>query len=172
MQSPRQLNDVEISKVASLAEKISQEPHVADTTWRAEVNWTGGFRSEAKVRDFDPAKSDEPASARRHQHRAEPGGAGARRARQLPRRGIRRERHRRGDRDQADVHHGGGGISICTPFSGLKDGNAGFGDIKVSVDLDSDADAEALQALHKKVTSTSPVGHTLSRAVPLDIRLA
>ncbi|MEL7467188.1 MAG: OsmC family protein [Pseudomonadota bacterium] len=56
-------------------------------------------------------------------------------------------------------------------FLGLKDGNAGFGDIKVSVKLDSDAGPEALQALHDKVTSTSLVGHTLSRAVPVAIEM-
>ena len=55
-----QMNSVEIGKVASLAEKISQEPEVANTTWRADVQWNGGFRSEAKIRDFDPAQSDEP----------------------------------------------------------------------------------------------------------------
>ncbi|MEO1460025.1 MAG: OsmC family peroxiredoxin, partial [Pseudomonadota bacterium] len=54
------LNDVAIGKVISLAEKISQEPQVADTTWRAEVQWKGGFKSEATVRDFAPARSDEP----------------------------------------------------------------------------------------------------------------
>ena len=54
------LNDVDISSVASLAEKIQQEPDVAATTWRAEVKWNGGFQSEARIRDFDPSRSDEP----------------------------------------------------------------------------------------------------------------
>ena len=57
-------------------------------------------------------------------------------------------------------------------FLGLTDGNAGFSNISVKVRLDSDASPEALQALHDKVTNTSPVGHALNRAVPLDIELA
>lgn len=54
------LNDVDLGSVVSLIRKIQDEPHVADTTWRAEVAWNGGFRSAAKVRDFEPTQSDEP----------------------------------------------------------------------------------------------------------------
>ena len=57
-------------------------------------------------------------------------------------------------------------------FLGLKAENAGFNAITVVVTIDSDASPEALQTLHDKVTATSPVGHTLSRAVPLTIALA
>lgn len=54
------LNDVDMEAVAGLAGKIQQEPEVAATQWNATVNWKGGFRSEAKIRDFEPAVSDEP----------------------------------------------------------------------------------------------------------------
>ena len=57
-------------------------------------------------------------------------------------------------------------------FLGMKEGNAGFSSISVKVDIDSDASVEDLQALHDKVRSTSPVGHTLSRAVSVDIQAA
>ncbi|TNF86250.1 MAG: OsmC family peroxiredoxin, partial [Gammaproteobacteria bacterium] len=51
------LNDVNMDAVAGLAGKIQQEPEVADTKWSARVDWKGGFRSEATVRDFEPMKS-------------------------------------------------------------------------------------------------------------------
>ncbi len=54
------LNDVNIGAVASLAGKIQEQPEVADTKWNAQVKWKGGFRSEARIRDFAPAISDEP----------------------------------------------------------------------------------------------------------------
>ena len=54
------LNDVDIGSVAGLAAKIQQEPDVAATKWNAEVKWQGGFRSEAKIREFALSKSDEP----------------------------------------------------------------------------------------------------------------
>ena len=58
-------------------------------------------------------------------------------------------------------------------FLGLSPrGNAGYDSISVRVHIDSDASAEDLQALHDKVVGTSPVGHTLSRAVPLKVELA
>jgi uncharacterized OsmC-like protein len=57
-------------------------------------------------------------------------------------------------------------------FLGLGDGNAGFSTIQATVHIESDADDEAIEALHRKVVSTSPVGHTLSRSIPLGVTLA
>jgi uncharacterized OsmC-like protein len=165
------LNDVDIGKVASLAEKIGQEPDVADTTWRAEVRWNGGFRSEAKVRDFSPSQSDEPEQLGGTNTGPNPveqvlGALGnclaVGYAANATAAGITINNMKIEVEGNLDLH----------TFLGLKDGNAGFGDIKVSVHLDSDASADALQELHTKVTGTSPVGHTLSRAVPVEINLA
>ncbi len=167
----RSLNDVDIGKVASLAEKIGQEPHVADTTWRAEVKWNGGFRSEAKVRDFDPTQSDEPDQLGGTNSGPNPveqvlGALGNCLAV-----GYAANATAAGIKINDMTIEVEGNLDLHT-FLGLKDGNAGFGDISVSVHLDSDASAEALQALHTKVVGSSPVGHTLSRAVPVDIKLA
>jgi uncharacterized OsmC-like protein len=57
-------------------------------------------------------------------------------------------------------------------FLGLAEGNAGYERIAVTVDIDSNASPEEIQALHDKVVGTSPVGHTLSRAVPIEIEIA
>jgi uncharacterized OsmC-like protein len=57
-------------------------------------------------------------------------------------------------------------------FLGLKSENAGYEAIRVKVDITSDATEDQLQALHTKVTGSSPVGHTLSRPVPVQIDLA
>ena len=57
-------------------------------------------------------------------------------------------------------------------FLGLAQGNAGYEAIQVKVDLTSGATPEQLAELHERVVGTSPVGHTLSRAVPLRIELA
>ncbi len=166
-----QLNDVAIGKVASLAEKISSEPHVADTTWRADVQWTGGFRSEAKVRGFCPAKSDEPAQLGGTDTGPNPveqilgtlgnclavGYAANATAAGITIKDMKIELE--------------GNLDLHT-FLGLKDGNAGFSDISVKVHIESDGSADGLRSLHQKVIATSPVGHTLGRAVPLDINLA
>ncbi len=165
------LNDVDIGSVASLVEKVQQEPDIAATKWHAEVKWQGGFKSEARIREFGPAKSDEPDQL---------GGTntGPNPVEQVL--GALGNCLAVGYAANATV----AGITIndltidvegdldLHTFLGLKDGNAGFGNIAVKVKLDSDASPEALQALHDKVTGTSPVGHTLSRAVPVDIQLA
>ena len=45
--SAAHLNQVDLGAVGALVEKIRQRPSAAQTTWSAEVRWTGAFRSEA-----------------------------------------------------------------------------------------------------------------------------
>lgn len=164
------LNDVDIGRVASLAEKIQQEPDVAATKWNAEVKWQGGFRSEAKIRDFSSTKSDEPDQLGGTNTGPNPveqvlGALGnclaVGYAANATAAGITINDLTINVEGDLDLH----------TFLGLTAGNAGFGNISVKVKLDSDASPEALKALHDKVTNTSPVGHTLNRAVPVDIQL-
>lgn len=166
-----QLNDVNIAAVAGLAGKITEEPTVAATTWQASVEWKGAFRSEASIRDFAPAVSDEPASLGG-------GDAGPNPVEQLLAAlgnclavGYAANATIAGV-DIRDLRVQVEGDLDLHTFLGLTDGNAGFEDIRVDVHLDSDATPEQLEKLHAKVVSTSPVGHTLSRTVPVQIDLA
>jgi uncharacterized OsmC-like protein len=165
------LNDVNMDAVAGLAGKIQQEPDVAATKWNASVNWKGGFRSEAKIREFAPAASDEPGALGGTDTGPNPveqvlaalgnclavGYAANATAAGIELKDLNIELE--GD---LDLH----------AFLGLKDGNAGYDNISVRVHIDSDAPADAIRALHDKVVGTSPVGHTLARAVPVKIDLA
>lgn len=169
--APAKLNDVEIEAVGSLVGAIQDDPGAASTTWSAEVRWLGGFRSEATIRDFEPTPSDEPHGLGGADSAPNPveqllGALGnclavgyAANATVL---GI----ELRDVRIELD-----GDLDLHT-FLGLADGNAGFESIRARVHLDADAEREQLDELHAKVTSTSPVGHTLGRAVPLDVDLA
>lgn len=171
MTTTTRLNDVDIERVASLAQKIAEEPHVGDTKWRAEVTWAGGFRSDARVREFDPSRSDEPEQLGGTNSGPNPveqvlaalgnclavGYAANATAAGIELRGVKISVE--GD---LDLH----------TFLGLKEGNAGFSGIRVSVEMDTEADAAALEALNAKVVGTSPVGHTLNRAVPIDVKIA
>ena len=65
-----------------------------------------------------------------------------------------------------------GDLDLHTFLGLAPQGNAGYDNISVRVSIDSDASAEEIEALHQKVVGTSPVGHTLSRAVPVRIDLA
>ena len=166
------LNDVNMDAVASLAGKIQEQPDVAATRWAASVNWKGGFRSQAKIREFEPMTSDEPAQLGGTDTGPNPveqvlaalgnclavGYAANASAAGIELRDINIELE--GD---LDLH----------TFLGLApQGNAGYDNISVRVSIDSDASAEEIEALHQKVVGTSPVGHTLSRAVPVKIELA
>ena len=166
------LNDVNMDAVAGLAGKIQQAPDVAATRWSARVDWRGGFRSAASVREFAPIASDEPAALGGTDTGPNPveqvlaalgnclavGYAANATAAGIEIRDMRIELE--GD---LDLH----------TFLGLApEGNAGYDNISVRVHIDSDAPQADIEALHQKVVGTSPVGHTLRRAVPVSIDLA
>ena len=165
------LNDVDIGSVVSLAKKIQDKPEVAATKWSAEVTWNGGFRSEAKVRDFASAKSDEPLQLGGTNTGPNPVEQVLAALGNCLAVGYAANATAAGITIKNITIKVEGDLDLHT-FLGLKPGNAGFSNISVKVNIDSDATREALQALHDKVVSTSPVGHTLNRAVPLDVQIA
>lgn len=164
------LNDVDIGSVASLAKKIQQEPDVAATKWNAQVTWNGGFRSEAKIREFEGAKSDEPNQLGGTNTGPNPVEQVLAALGNCLAVGYAANATAAGITITSLTIDIEGDLDLHT-FLGLKDGHAGFENISVKVNLDSDATPQAIQALHDKVVSTSPVGHTLSRAVPVDIKI-
>ncbi len=166
------LNECNFDAVASLAGAIVEEPTRGDTVWKASVTWDGGFRSTAKIRDFDPVHSDEPAGLGGTDTAPNPveqllGALGnclaVGYAANLTAAGIEIHDLRIELEGDLDLH----------TFLGLNpDGNAGYSGIRATVHLDADADEETLAELHAQVTGTSPVGHTLQRPVPVAIALA
>ena len=166
----RHLNEVNLEAIGSLIEKIRQEPQAAKTEWKAEVRWTGAFRSEARSRDLGPLQSDEPSALGGSNTAPNPveqllaalgnclavGYAANASAAGIEIHSLRIEL--------------AGNIDMHT-FLGLGGENAGYESIRAKVDLKSDASPEQLKALHEKVVGSSPVGHSLSRAVPLRIEL-
>ena len=165
------LNEVDLDAVGGLAAAIVDDAGKAATTWNASVRWAGGFRSEATIRDFAPVASDEPLGLGGTDSAPNPveqllaalgNCLAVGYAANASVAGI--ELH--------DLRVELGGDLDLHAFLGLRDGHAGFETIRVEVHIDSDADQETLDALHRKVTATSPVGHTLTRAIPVDIQLA
>lgn len=166
-----QLNQVNLGAVGALIDTIKQSPEAAETTWSAEVRWTGAFRSESAVRDFAPVASDEPSALGGTDQAPNPveqllGSLGnclaVGYAANASAAGIEIRDLRIGLEGDLDLH----------TFLGLADGQAGFSAIRVAVHLDTDADDAAVAELHKKVAATSPVGQTLSKAIPVEINLA
>lgn len=166
------LNAVDIAAVAGLATKIQRTPDAAQTTWRAEVTWDQGFRSAASIREFAPTGSDEPAVLGGTDTAANPveqllaalgnclavGYAANATAAGVAIDGLRIELE--------------GDLDLRT-FLGLDpDGHAGFSTIRATVNLDANVADDVLDDLHQKVVATSPVGHTLTRAVAVQVELA
>jgi uncharacterized OsmC-like protein len=163
-----QLNEVDLNAVGALVEAIKQDSSAAQTTWSAEVHWTGAFRSEAAVRGFAPVASDEPNALGGTDTAPNPveqllGSLGnclaVGYAANASVAGITIRELRIDLEGDLDLH----------AFLGLADGHPGFSAIRVAVHLDTDADEAAVADLHAKVAATSPVGQTLSKAIPVEI---
>lgn len=163
-----QLNQVDLGAMGALVDKIKQRPSAALTTWSAEVRWTGAFRSEAAIRRFAPITSDEPSGIGGADSAPNPveqllGALGnclaVGYAANASVAGITIRDLRINVDGDLDLH----------TFLGLADGHAGFSAIRVTVHLDTDADDAAVAELHKKVAASSPVGQTLSKAIPVEI---
>ena len=165
------LNDVDLESVGALISAVAEDPSRGQTEWKTTVTWKGGFRSEASTRDFDPVPSDEPAGLGGTDTAPNPveqllGALGnclaVGYAANATAAGIKINDLR------IDLS---GDVDLRT-FLGLESGHAGYDGLEVKVHWDADADREQLDELHDKVLNSSPVGHTLSRAIPLDVALA
>lgn len=169
--SDTRLNDVDLDAVGALVQAVQQDPAHGRTTWAAHVSWQGAFRSESRVRDFEPAASDEPVGLGGSDSAPNP-------VEQLL--GALGNCLAVGYAANATV----AGIAIddlridlkgdldLQVFLGLAEGHAGFDSITATVHLASDAPRDQIDALHAKVLASSPVGHTLGNAVPVEITLA
>jgi uncharacterized OsmC-like protein len=165
------LNEVDLPTVGALVQSIQDDPNNAQTTWKSEVTWDGAFRTSARSRDFDPIAFDEPPGLGGTNTAPNPveqllgalgsclviGYAANASVAGIELKDLRIELE--------------GDLDLKT-FLGLGDGNAGFSTIGATVHIEADADDEAIEALHRQVVSTSPVGHCLSRSIPLDVNLA
>ena len=165
------LNSVNIAAVGDLVTAIQEEPANADTIWKSTVDWKGGFRSEARSRDFEPVPSDEPLGLGGEDTAPNPveqvlGAFGnclaVGYAANATVAGIELTSLRIELEGDLDLH----------AFLGLREGHAGFESISATVTIEADASDEAIEDLHQKVVSTSPVGHTLKQAIPLTVSLS
>lgn len=166
-----QLNDVDLQAVGALVSAVAEDPEQGQTEWQATVNWTGAFRSEVSIRDFDPIPSDEPAGLGGTDTAPNPAEQVLGALGNCLAVGYAANATAAGVEINDLKIEVSGDLDLHT-FLGLKPGHAGYGGLSVKVHLDSDATEEQLAALHDKVVNSSPVGHTLSNPVPLNVELA
>jgi len=167
------LNGVNLRAVGALVESVRSNPAAAKTQWRSHVRWAGGFKSESRSRNQSGVPSDEPDALGGDDTAPNPVEQLLAALGNCLAVGYAANATVAGIRIDSLELELQGDIDLHT-FLGLGsgNGNAGFEAIEVKVRLASDAAPEALAQLHSKVVSTSPVGHTLGRAVPLRIELA
>jgi len=163
------LNDVDIDAVGRLVEKIKSNPEKANAVRTAEVVWKRGFQSDADVGDY-VVSSDMPKGLGGDGSAPNPTQAVVASLGNCLAVGYA------ANATAKNIHLDELKINVTGSFNlkrflGIEPGNAGFDNIRVGVSIKSDATDEQLQELHKQVVATSPVGHTLSHAVPVAIEL-
>lgn len=164
------LNDVDVRTLHALVEKYQSDPAAGHSSWSARVQWIGGFRAEAQVRELPPVRADEPIwlagtdtgpNAVEHLLGALGQCLAVGYAANATVRNIRIDALEINLRGEIDL----------PVFLGLTGGNAGYDRITVEVHLDADAPKEQLEDLHRHVLATSPVGNTLVNPVQIEARL-
>lgn len=168
MTTTYKLNQVDFDTVAGLAGAITEDPSKAATAWRAEVTWKGGFRTETRIRDFGPSPCDEPAGLGGSDTAPNPveqllGAFGSCLAI-----GVAANATARNIEIEKLAITVDGDLDLTT-FLGLAEGHAGFEGIRASISLETAADPTEVEDLIRHVVSTSPVGHTLAREIPLTV---
>ena len=164
------LNDVDLETLHQLVQSYQADPEAGRSIWSARVQWLGGFRAEAQVRELAPVRADESTwlagtdtgpNAVEHLLGAFGACLAVGYAANATVRGIRMNALEINLRGEIDL----------PVFLGLAGGNAGYDRIHVEVRLDADAPQEQLEDLHRHVLATSPVGSTLANSVQIDARL-
>jgi uncharacterized OsmC-like protein len=171
VETSTRLNEIGADAVGGLVEAIQADPVKARKSFAAQVTWKGALASEARVREFAPIASDEPAAFGGADSAPNPveqllaalgnclavGYAANATAAGIQLNDLRVEVN--GDVD-------------LRVFLGLAEGHAGFDSITATVTIDADASPERVAWLHAKVLASSPVGDTVRNAVPLEVVLA
>jgi uncharacterized OsmC-like protein len=159
------LNGLDLGTLQSVLAGWQAEPAKRQTVWRTRVEWHNGFTNTFQSRSHAPVGVDEPTSLGGADTAPNPaevllGALGTclsiGYALNAAARGI--ELRRLGLDLEGDID--------LTVFGGLaEEGNPGYSNIRVRIDLDSDAHADTLQALHEHVLRTSPILNTVTRPV-------
>lgn len=167
------INNLDVEKLQAIVGAVKENPDLGKTMWRARTCWLGGFQSEANIRGFT-VKMDEPpdlAGTNTAPNMVEmvlgaygcclqTGYAINAAVMGIPLEKIEIEL-------EGDIDLPG--------FFGLEPPDnvwPGFTTVRAKVFIKAPtASKEQLEELHRRVTSTSPVGSILSRPVKVDTEL-
>jgi len=170
---PKIVNGLDVNALTNVVSAVKAQPDLGQTTWRARTRWHEGFQSEADVRGFK-IKMDEPpdlggTNTAPNMVEVVLGAYGC-----CLQTGYAMNAAVMGiEIQKMDIELEG---DIDLPgFFGLEppdDVWPGFTTIRAKVFIKAPgATVEQLEDLHRRVTSTSPVGSTLARPVNVQTEL-
>jgi uncharacterized OsmC-like protein len=165
------LNNVDLDAVAALTAAVANDPTTGNTTWGAEVTWQGGFSSSARIRGLTDLRSDEPPALGGTDSAPNPVEQLLAALGNCLAVGYAANATAQGT-ELTDLRIQVTGDLDLHSFLGLRPGHAGFQTINAAVHLQSNATPDQISDLHDAVIGSSPVGHTLQSAIPIQIHLA
>lgn len=168
------VNGVDLTTLTRLAGEVDTDPdrakELARYTRSARVRWISGLHSQAYVRDARPHGFDEPewlggSDAAMAASEALLGAIGGCIATGFAANAALREVEVRELEIEVE-----GEIDLPT-FFGLRDGDAGYDDVRVRILVDCDAEGELLEEIARRAVDLSPVVSTIRRPVDVHVDL-
>ncbi len=165
------LNGLDLGQIQQVVAAVQADPAKAQTHWRVQVHWDGGFQNRFQARHHAPIRVDEPSGLAGTDSGPNPaelllGAMGT-----CLSIGYALNAAARGIRIEAMELEVEGDIDLSV-FTGLKaEDNPGYAGIRITARVKSDATPEQLQALHEHVLRTSPICSTVAQPVPVEARV-
>ncbi len=160
------INGVPVRQCLDLVEAVRKDPANGQTQWRSTTTWKGGFSCESRIRSHQ-LHLDEPEVLGGSDAAPNPVEAVLAAYGSCLAIGYTLNAAVRGIEVRSLSVDVEGHIDLAGFFGISSEVPAGFSGISTKVHLDADATPEQLDALHRHVLATSPVGSILER--PLEV---
>jgi uncharacterized OsmC-like protein len=159
------------AQLEGLMGHVKEKPEAGQTVWAATTEWLGGFRSQAKIRDFTIAMDEPPplggSNTAPNMVEVVLGAYGC-----CLTTGYVMNAGLQGIKLEGVEIELTGDLDLAGFFGFSTEVSPGYSGIKANVKLKApEATQEQLEALHQKVLGTSPVGAILSRPVTVETNL-
>lgn len=164
------VNGIDLEIGQKIIETVKNNPEFGKTMWRARTVWKGGTKAESDIRGFK-VTMDEPPDLGGTDTGPNPVEMVLAALGSCLVVGYSLNAAMLGIELQKIEIEMEGDIDLPGFFGLPSDVLPGYTNVRAKVFLKSTASIEQLEEVHKRVTSTSPVGLTLSKSVNLDIEL-
>ncbi len=163
-------NGVNLQRLNEMIEQVKVDSSVSRPLNKARVTWEGGLRTKIHIRHFTPVVSDEPEWLGGEDSGCKPGELALGALGSCLAVGFVMNAVLQGITiEELDLEVESKGH--LPAFLGLVQGNPGYTDLRVHINIKSDATPHQLTSLQEHVLQTSPVGNTCTTAASIRVKI-